>query len=102
MNNRKLALTAIIYDKKGRVLSVGQNSYTKTHPLQAAHAKKYNEHKVFQHAEISAIIRCPDLSLAHRIRVFRYSKSGEPMPSAPCLICRSAISATPIKYIEHT
>ena len=29
--SRKHSLTAIIYDKKDRVLSIGQNSYTKTH-----------------------------------------------------------------------
>jgi hypothetical protein len=32
-------LTAVIYDRKGNVLSIGKNSYIKTHPLQAIHAK---------------------------------------------------------------
>jgi hypothetical protein len=31
---KRQAITAIITDKKGRVLSIGQNSYSKTHPLQ--------------------------------------------------------------------
>ena len=36
----KHKITAIIYDKKGRVLSIGQNSYIKTHPYQAKIAKQ--------------------------------------------------------------
>jgi len=33
-------ITAIVYDRKGRVLAVGKNSYTKTHPVQAKFAQK--------------------------------------------------------------
>ena len=94
--------TAIIYDKQGRVLAIGQNSYIKTHPLQAHHAKRVGkEEAVFLHAEIHAITRCPDLSKAHKIQIFRYRK-GKPALSAPCPICVDAIKATPIKVIEHT
>lgn len=39
MKNRQ-QVTAFIYDKRGRVLSIGKNSYVKTHPLQAHHANK--------------------------------------------------------------
>ena len=96
-------ITAIIYDKRGRVLGIGQNNYVKTHPLQAHHAKKVgNELAVYLHAEIHAITRCPDISKAHRIAVFRYGKSGEPLLAKPCPICTSAIAATPIRVVEHT
>jgi tRNA(Arg) A34 adenosine deaminase TadA len=96
-------ITAIIYDKRGRVLAVGQNSYIKTHPMQALHAHKVGQHhKVFLHAEVHAITRCADISLAHAIRVFRYNKAGQPVTAAPCVVCQSAIAATPIKVIEHT
>ena len=96
-------LTAILYDKRGRVLSIGQNNYIKSHTLQAHHAALVGEpYKIFIHAEIHAITRCPDINKAHRIAVFRYAKDGRPMMAAPCAICRSAISATPIKIIEHT
>lgn len=36
----KHTLTAVIYDRKGKVLSVGKNSYTKTHTMMARHANK--------------------------------------------------------------
>jgi tRNA(Arg) A34 adenosine deaminase TadA len=96
-------LTAIIYDKRGRVLSVGQNSYVKTHTLQAHHAAKVGlPNKQFLHAEIHAIARCPDLSKAHKIVVMRYDSVGNPANAAPCPVCMSAILASGIKVIEHT
>ena len=100
---QKQAITAIIYDKRGRVLSIGQNSYIKTHPLQAKYAAQNgNEHAIYLHAEIHAITKCPDLSKAHKIVVTRYDKRGQPALAKPCPICSSAIAATPIQIVEHT
>ena len=96
-------ITAIIYDRRGRVISIGQNSYVKTHPMQAYHAKKVGEpYKQYLHAEVHAIVKCPDISKAHRIFVSRWNKNGDTMNAAPCPICMSAIKSTPIKVIEHT
>lgn len=96
-------ITAIIYDRRGRVLSIGQNSYVKTHPLQAHHAQKVGlDDKIFLHAEIAAITRCPDLSRAYRILVTRYDSRGNPVLAKPCPVCASAIAATQIRHIEHT
>lgn len=103
MANVKQNITAIIYDKRGMVLSIGQNSYVKTHPRQAAWAKKAGlPEKEFLHAEISAIIRCRDLTRAHRIFISRLDKDGKPMLAAPCPVCASALKATGIKVIQHT
>lgn len=100
---KKQDIVAIVYDKRGRVLSVGQNSYTKTHTLQALHARKVGlPEKNFQHAELSAIVKCKDLSKAHKISVFRYTKDGKPANAKPCPICLSLIASTPIQIIEHT
>lgn len=97
------ALTAIIYDKRGRVLSVGQNSYVKTHPMQAMHAQKTGfPDKKFLHAEIHAIVRCRDLSRAHSIFVSRLDHQGQPRLAKPCPVCMSAIRAAGIERIEHT
>lgn len=99
----KYSLTAVIYDRQGRVISIGQNSYIKTHPLQAFHARKSGKEKsIYLHAEIHAITRCKDISQAHKIVVTRYDKNGNPAPAMPCIICQSAIKSTPIKIIEHT
>lgn len=96
-------ITAVIYDRRGRVLSIGQNSYIKTHPIQAKHAEKMGEpYKQFLHAEIHAIVRCSDIKRAHRIFVSRFDRDGNPTLAAPCPICMSAIRATGIKVVEHT
>lgn len=96
-------VTAVIYDRKGRVLSVGQNSYVKTHPVQAQHAKKVGlPDKQFLHAEVAAIIKCKDLSKAHRIFVSRWNANGEPVLAKPCPVCSSALEAAGITIVQHT
>jgi deoxycytidylate deaminase len=96
-------VTAIIYDRRGRVLSIGQNSYVKTHPLQFRHALKTgNPEKKYLHAEISAIVKCKNLDRAHRMWVGRVNKNGQYGLAKPCPVCASAIAATGIKYVEHT
>ena len=100
---RHQELTAIIYDKRGRVLSIGKNDFIKTHPLQKKHAVQVGQpYKEFLHAEVAAIIKCRDLSKAHKIKVFRFGADGNPALAKPCAICCSAIEAAGIKYIEHT
>lgn len=100
---QKQDVTAIIYDKRGRVLSIGKNSYTKTHPMMVLHATRVGRpQKIFLHAEIHAIIRCKDLTKAYKMVVMRFDKNGNPMNAAPCPVCQSAIEAAGIKYVEHT
>ncbi len=102
-SKQRQQITAVIYDKRGRVLSVGQNSYIKTHPVQAHHAEKVGEpEKVYLHAEIHAITRCPDLSKAYRIFVTRWDRQGRAVLAAPCAVCRSAIETAGIRQISHT
>lgn len=103
MTTKRFSVTAIIYDKKGRVLSIGKNSYIKTHPLQAHYARRAGEpYKVFLHAEIHAITRCAELEKAHKISIFRYREDGSPAKAEPCNICQQAIFKTGIKIVEHT
>lgn len=95
-------VSAFVYDKRGRLLSTGQNSYVKTHPLQAEHARRVGlPEKVYLHAEIAALIKC-DWTKAHRILVTRYGVDGKPLLAKPCAVCRSVINSTNIKIVEHT
>lgn len=99
----KQNLTAVIYDRKGRVLSIGQNSYIKTHPLQAKHANKVGlPDKHYLHAEVHAIVKCKDLSKAHKIFISRFGKEGQPLLARPCPVCQSAIKAAGIEHVEYT
>lgn len=101
--SKKFQIKAIIYDKRGRVLSIGHNSYVRTHTLQAHHAKLAGEpSKIYLHSEVHAITRCKNLSKAYRIAIFRYLEDGSPANAKPCCICQSAIGAAGIKIIEHT
>ena len=101
--SRRYDLTAIIYDKRGRVLSIGKNSYIKTHPIQKKYARKVGlPYKEFLHAEIDAIIKCKDLAKAHKIAVFRYKANGATGQARPCPVCRSAIQEAGIKMISYT
>ncbi len=103
MSKKRFSVTAVIYDKRGNVLSMGKNSYVKTHPIQADHARRAGEpHKIYLHAEIDAIIKCPDIFKAHKLVVFRFAEDGSPANARPCCVCAGAISKTPIKIIEHT
>jgi len=96
-------VTAIIYDKRGRVLSIGKNSYIKTHPLQAHHAERVGlPEKVYLHAEIAAIVRCKNLKRAHKILVSRVLRDGSLGIAKPCPVCASAIEAAGIEIIEHS
>lgn len=96
-------LEATIYDKRGRILSVGNNSYTKSHPLQGKFAEKVGKpDAIFLHAEMDALRKLKDWDRAYKIVVTRYDKNGEPVIAKPCKICNAAIKHAGIKHIEHT
>lgn len=100
----KHSVTAIILDKRGRPLSLGRNSYEKTHPLQAKAAQEAGEpYKVFLHAEVAAIVRLSDKDKerAHKMLVTRYNKEGKPLNAKPCRVCQRVIQSLNI-LVEHT
>jgi tRNA(Arg) A34 adenosine deaminase TadA len=102
MSKMQYNVTAIIYDKRGKVLSIGKNSYHKTHPLQHFHSHKVGlPQKQFLHAEVHAIAR-KTLDKAHKIVVIRFDKSGNAKTAKPCPVCQSAIESAGIKFVEHT
>mgnify|MGYP003340732514 FL=1 len=100
--SQKYDIIAKCYDKRGRLLSVGTNSYEKTHPYQKHCAVMVgHSFKEYLHAEIQAILRAKDQRI-HKITVERYNKNGEPMLAKPCPICQYAINAFCITEVEYT
>jgi tRNA(Arg) A34 adenosine deaminase TadA len=100
---RKFDIKATIYDKRGRVISYGVNSYLKSHPLQGQLAKKVGRPEaIFLHAEIAALVKLKDWAKAHRIKVERYDVYGNPVTAKPCPICQSALKKAGIQIVEHT
>lgn len=103
MAKRRYNITAIIRDKRGRILSVGKNQYKKSHPLMASISKMAGEpYKIALHAEVDAIIKCHDISKAASISVYRYDAQGNPKLAKPCLSCERAIKMFNIKNVEWT
>ncbi|UFK09571.1 cytidine and deoxycytidylate deaminase domain containing protein [Xanthomonas phage DES1] len=98
---RQYAITALAYNKRGRLLSVGQNSYTKTHRLQAELGKLSGRPKaIYLHAELAALLKAREP--VHKLVVTRYDKDGNPANSAPCPACQLAIKKFNVKIVEHT
>lgn len=96
-------VTALIYDRRGRIISMGKNSYVKTHPLQAKFANEVGlEHKIFLHAEIDALVKLKDWSRAHKMVITRIGKNGDELLAKPCPVCERAIKSAGITEIEHT
>lgn len=100
--SKKYKIKAFCYDKRGRILSIGENSYVKSHPLQAYIQRRvgYPE-KVYIHAEVQAIIRARGKDI-HKIRVERYNSKGEQQNACPCAGCQLAIKEAGIKLVEFT
>lgn len=102
MSSNKHNIKATIFDKRGRILAVGYNSYEKTSPVQALYGKRVNQPaRIYLHAEIAALVKVK-YGTPYKIKIERYDQSGEPKMAAPCPICSLAIKEAGIKFIEHT
>lgn len=99
----KQRLCSVITDRKGNILSIGQNSYVKTHPLQAKAAKRVGkEESCFLHSEIDAVRRLGrDAHKAKYIYVARLDKQGLPVLAKPCEICESVLQSLGLN-VEYT
>lgn len=98
---KRYEITALAYDKRGKLLSVGKNSYEKTHPLQGYYGKRAgNPLAIYLHAELSALLKAR--GVVHKLVVMRYNKHGKPVIAKPCPSCQLAIKEFGVKYVEHT
>lgn len=95
-------VTAFAYDKRGRLLAVGKNSYAKTHRLQAHYGNKAgNSSRIYLHAELDALIRGSKRGCIHKLVVVRQGASGY-LLAKPCPSCELAILDYNVKITEHT
>ena len=102
MAKSRPTLRAVITDKKGRVLSVAENSYTKTHPYQKKLAERSpNPHRIYLHAEIAALVKCHQ-GKPYKISITRTNAQGELVLAKPCDICQLAIKEAGIKIVEYS
>ena|SRR5690625_88768 len=102
MSNNRQKITAVAYDKRGNIVSIGRNSYVKTHTLQARYARQCGKPgAIFLHAEIDAIIKSRGKKI-HKIFVSRLLRSGKYGLAKPCKICQRALRDYGVEIIEHT
>lgn len=101
LEENKYKIACVITDKRGRIISTGQNSYSKSHPRQAYYAKKMGNCKqIFLHSEIDAIIKSN--GKGHAIYIARVNNKGNVLPVQPCPICAYAIKDVKIKKVYTT
>lgn len=93
---------AFAYDKRGRLLAVGSNSYVRTHRLQAHYAAKTGKPMgIYLHAEIDCLIKASKRGQVHKLVVTRQGANGLLM-AKPCPACQLAIRDFNVKHVEHT
>lgn len=93
-------MCAIITDRRNNILSIGLNSYNKTHPKQAFFAKRVGEEeRIFLHAEIDALIKA-DMEKARKIWIARVGRDGIVRASSPCPICSAALCKHSLSIIN--
>lgn len=99
---KRYLVVAHAYDKRGRILAVATNSYTKTHPLQASLAKRVGHpERQFLHAEIRCLLRCKEQPI-HTLKVWRYDSEGRLVCAKPCPICMEAIALFSPKEVWYS
>lgn len=108
-NKRTRVGCVIVY--KNKVLSVGYNVNSKTHPTQ----KLYNKYRGYDpnesgsvnslHAECSALVKIRDMDIDWRkasIFVWRIKKDGSKGMARPCKACEAMLRDQGIKEIYYS
>lgn len=99
MSNVAQKIVAMAFDKRGRILSVGVNSYHKTHPFQARYSMiAGNGSQIYIHAEIDALLKAR--AHVHKMVIARYGRHGAHLPSQPCSICLQALMDAGVEELE--
>lgn len=96
MDNQNIV--ALAYDKHGHLISVGRNSYKKTHPIQYKYATSANRGQIFLHAEIDALIKAH--FHVHKMVINRIGRTGRLLASQPCSMCLAALMDAGVEELE--
>lgn len=97
-SNKKYWVIAASLDHHNNIISIGENSYQKTHPMQSRLLiKAGNGNREYLHAEIASLVK--NKSRPEGIMVVRMTCSGLARMARPCNICNLALREAWIKYI---
>jgi deoxycytidylate deaminase len=99
MKRHKYNMGALCASKKGNTLSIGINSYCKTHPIMQNYPYERKE-QCYLHAEVAALASCKETP--HVMIIARIGNSGNMLLAKPCLGCISIIKDREIKKVFYT
>ena len=104
---KKFLLKATAFDKKGVVLAVAFNDYTKRSPRQKALSLRagLSEHRTAVHAEVLCLIRASrnhPSKRVHTLLIERYDSEGKPRLAKPCASCELAIRDSKVRIVMYT
>jgi deoxycytidylate deaminase len=100
----KKRVACVITTKRGQVVSVGINNYSRSHPRQKALSEKagLSEERCYIHAELAALQK-DKRQKGYKLTVARIDSKGNPQLAMPCVSCMLAIKeAGHIKAVEWT
>lgn len=99
---KRRRLSAICLDKRGEIISIGVNNYTKSHPTQYHYASKCKmPDRIYLHAEMCAIIKSRSKDI-HTIIVTHIGVDNQLLNGKPCVICQMAIEQAGIKHVIYS
>ena len=87
-------ICACLYNKRGKIISSGVNSFSKSHPIQEKFGS--TPYKIFLHAEIDAVVKAirkvggDDLS-GYSLAIARICHDGSDAQAFPCDGCIDAL-----------
>lgn len=99
---KRYQIKATSFDRRGRKIAVGFNTYEKTHPRQKQLAEQCDLHdKEYLHAEIACLIKSRRRRV-HRVVIERYDSEDRSKNAAPCPICLLALRESDVRVVEYT
>ena len=100
-STKKYWVIAASLDHHNNIISIGENSYQKTHPMQSRLSLKCgNRNREYLHAEIASLVK--NRNKPESIMIVRITSTGLVRMARPCNICNLAIREVGIRNIIFT
>lgn len=99
--DKRYYVIAATLDKNDNIIAMAENSYVKTHPLQAHLAEVAGRPcREYLHAEIGALVK--SYAKAESIMVVRQTRGGLTRCAKPCDICMMALKEAGVRRVYYS
>ena len=100
-DSRRYFVIAAALDHHNNIVSIGQNSYQKTHPMQSRLALKTGRaDREYLHAEIASLVK--SRRDVETVMVVRMTPTGLIRMARPCNICTLALREAKVRFVIYT